>query len=386
MPPGYDPGVRCTAENPQKVQFARGRNALVSCAVALLAPALLYGWILHTGYDGLYWMRGDCPYYVATALSLMHDGDLDLGNQFTGERMFSTGQVALDQHGRIVPMHPVWLSAALVPWLAVLGLHGALVFNVVQIGLLLVALFVLARTVASDRAAAGAVALVGMFSMLPHYVWNVSPDVFLTLATVAGLIAVLRGGPGGMAFAGVAFGLAVTARPTFVLVLLPALLLLPNRRALAGFGLGFALPVAGWMALNFRLFGSVTTTAYDRMLVLVDGTAHIVSHRGLFGQPLFEGMRQQLVDPELGLVFSSPITLVGLAGLGLLWRRARSLALVVLLSSGGLYLAFSLYERWATSHAGNRFLMPVVALATLPLAALLDRLAGERKVPSSEGS
>jgi hypothetical protein len=41
-----------------------------------------------------------------------------------------------------------------------------------------------------------------------------------------------------------------------------------------------------------------------------------------------------------------------------------------------LYGLFSIYWEWATSHYGNRFLMPIVAAAAVPLAALLQWMAG----------
>jgi len=41
-----------------------------------------------------------------------------------------------------------------------------------------------------------------------------------------------------------------------------------------------------------------------------------------------------------------------------------------------LYCLFSTYDQWNAAHYGNRFLMPIVAFAVVPLATLLDQAAG----------
>ena len=81
----------------------------------------------------------------------------------------------------------------------------------------------------------------------------------------------------------------------------------------------------------------------------------------------------QLFDPVHGLVFSSPVTMVSFVGLFWLARRDRALAWYLGLSWLALFLVFATYDQWNSSHAGNRFLMPIVALAAIPLATLVEQ-------------
>ncbi|HEX9670877.1 MAG TPA: hypothetical protein VGC93_15505, partial [Thermoanaerobaculia bacterium] len=83
-----------------------------------------------------------------------------------------------------------------------------------------------------------------------------------------------------------------------------------------------------------------------------------------------------------GLLFTTPVTLVALTGLPLLARRRPRLALAVGWTAAALLLFFSRYELWYTSAYGNRFLLPVVALAALPLASLCEWAAGLLRRPA----
>lgn len=328
-------------------------------------------------------MRGDCPYYVATAYSIAYDHDLEISNQLGGPDSFTRGQVAIDVNGRIVPKHPIWMALASIPWFVVIGPQGGLWFNVAHLGLLLVLLWVLTRRIAEEPAASLAVALTGVFTFLPHYVWNFSPDVFTTTLIVAGLVLIsnTRAGSISMFLAGVVFAIAVTARPTFAVMVVPVGLLLPSWRpkVLLPLALGFLLPTTAWMTLNTHLFGGPLTTAYDRILIVVDGEATLYSHRADFDYPIFKGARGQLLDSEKGLLWTSPITLLALFGFANLWRRHRAFAIYTLVSGLGLFVVFSAYQAWMMSHAGNRFLMPVVVLGCLPLASLVDWLLNRRR-------
>ena len=72
------------------------------------------------------------------------------------------------------------------------------------------------------------------------------------------------------------------------------------------------------------------------------------------------------------MFFTSPVTLLALVGLPMLARRDRRVALYL---SGSLLLIFLLYSKyhwWHTSFHGNRFLLPIVALAAVPLGVLID--------------
>jgi hypothetical protein len=67
-----------------------------------------------------------------------------------------------------------------------------------------------------------------------------------------------------------------------------------------------------------------------------------------------------------------------------LFRRYPWDGLLFLGISEFLFLLFSTYRWWSTSHYGNRFLMVPVALAAVPMAFTLDAL--RRSIVSTWGT
>jgi hypothetical protein len=139
---------------------------------------------------------------------------------------------------------------------------------------------------------------------------------------------------------------------------------------------GLAVPIAVGGLLNLHLFGSPFTTSYDRIAVIRTDSVALHTHRGDFDLPIWQGIRGQLLDPRKGLLPTSPITLLSLLGLPALARRDRRAALYIAGTSLVVFLFFSGYRLWPSSHFGNRFLLPIVILAAVPLAAAVDGAAG----------
>jgi hypothetical protein len=350
--------------------------------LALAPPLLVYLWIVATGFDGGPYLRGDCPYYYLTAVSLLRDGDLDLGNQLGGDLRRHSTDVSLDRFGRLVPKHPLVLPVLALPLIAALGPPGALLFNLLQLAALLAVLFRLALRCAAPWAAAAAVALTGVATFLPQYAWNFSPDLLATLLLAAGLLALPDDRRPALLrhlLAGLLLGLAVVAKLPYLVALPGALTLVgtPWRRALPPLAAGLALPLALAALLNLHLFGSPLTSAYDRIAVFEHGRVWVHSQRAEFDLPLARGLAGQLFDRRHGLLPTTPITLVSLAALPLFARRRPRLALAVGFIAAALLLFFSRYELWYTSTYGNRFLLPLVALGALPLAALCEWAAAQ---------
>ena len=78
------------------------------------------------------------------------------------------------------------------------------------------------------------------------------------------------------------------------------------------------------------MFGSPLVTPYDRVLV-VEKLRWVVepSHRTFFTVPFWRGLWTQLTDRHMGLVVAAPPFVLALPGFYLLYRRARSEALLV---------------------------------------------------------
>lgn len=340
-----------------------------------LALVLIFGARAAALYEPLTFLVGDCPYYAATAVSLLHDGDLDLGNQLEGGLAVHGRQIALGRDGTWRPKHPILMPVASTPFLLALGMPGLLVFNLLVLGGLGVVLMRLARIAAAPWAAAGAAFLLIAGTYLGRYDYNFSPDLFATLVLASGLLALQRGRDRA---GGLLLGLAVTAKLTH-------LFLLPLGVAYAGIRRGgraalaaaaaAAPPLLLLGALNLALFGSPFVTSYDRNVGLDGGVPVALSHRGLFDQSVWHGLAGELFDPRHGLLPTAPPLLLALPGFILLYRRRPLDALLHLAVAEFLLLLFATYRYWAASHYGNRFLMPVVAVAAPSLALALEWLA-----------
>lgn len=340
--------------------------------LAVLAGLQVWGREVRSGA----FLIGDCPYYASATVSLVADGDLDLANQLRGGLEVHHKQVAMGRDGAWYPKHPVLLSVAAVPFYLLLGVPGFLVFNLLVFFLLAWVAWRLCRRHVPEGTATLATALVIGGSFLHAYVYNHSPDLFSALLVLAGLdlvIARRSAAAGGM------LGLAACAKLTnlFVAALVTVLVTLRRpRRDAAILAAGILPGVLALALLNLALFGSPLESGYDRTIVLEGGVPVLVSHRGFFDLPLGEGIRGQLLDPRAGLLTTSPVLLLAVPGFFRMLRRAPWEALLVLSVSEFLFLLFSTYRWWATSHAGNRFLMVPVCLAAIPIAFLLDGLRG----------
>ncbi len=348
-------------------------------AAALVLPSLLNVAILLHGYDGVTYLRGDCPYYYWTARSILAGDGLKFGRELPGGWRGHVNQIALAVDGQPVPKHPVVLPIISLPFIGAFGEPGALVFNVAQVTALLWILFRLARLAARPAAASAAVIATYAASFLPHYLWNYSPDVCAAALLMASVLA-LCAAPGARALVlgGLLFGAACVAKFPLVVFAPGSLLLLrkPFGRQALLFGAGVALPFAAFAAMNAHLFGSPLVTSYDRIARLTaSGAPAVYTQRSSFDLPIREGIRGQILDREHGLLATSPVTLAALAGIPLFFRRRPRLAAHLVLGSLALFLLFSTYDQWSASHYGNRFLMPLVVAFTVPLAVAFDAAA-----------
>jgi len=349
--------------------------------VAVAVPAIVYIAVILARYDGQPYLRGDCQYYYYTAVSISVDRDLDLANQLPPPMERHSKDLAVDKRGRLVPKHPIWMSLAALPLILVMGAPGALVFNLIQLLALMFLAFAFARRYASDPASAVAVMLTGVTSSLPHYAWNFSPDIFVTMLLMAALVTLPADRRPKLIrhfAAGLLLGIAVVSKYSLFLAIpgIPLLSGRPARRTLPTLAAGFALPVLLWAALNTHFFGSPLITPYDRMASIQENIGQVHSQRSDFDYPLWKGIKNQILDPKRGLLPTTPITILSILGLWTLARRDRLAALYLGGTNLAIFLFFSKYRWWGASHYGSRFLMPLVVLAAVPLAVMIDATVG----------
>ena len=323
------------------------------------------------------WLPGDCPFYRAALVSLLEDGDLDLRNNVDWEVLSPETQVALGRDGAWYPKHPLALSLAALPAYAMAGDTGLLGFNLLQLVALDCLLLLAARRVAGEAVALAVALLFALGTLLRPVALNFSPDVFSTLLVLGGALALLSGRSG---LGGALLGASVAAKWTnlvFLPIGLGCVAIFQGRRAALHLGLAAAPFLLALAALNTHMFGSPLVTPYDRVGIhLRDVPSLEPSHRTRFTLPFWSGLRDQLLDPEMGLLRSAPPLLLSLAGLPLLVRRFPREAAVVLSFSLAQLATFARYADWRASSYGHRFLLTVVGLGVLPAAALCDRALG----------
>ena len=318
------------------------------------------------------YLPGDCPFYRATALSLLRETDLDLKDDMAWNVLGPQGQVALGARGEWYPKHPILLPVAALPFYAALRDVGLLVFNVLQVALLDVLVFLLARRSASGGVAFALAIWFAFGSLLRPVAYNFSPDVFSTVLVVMGYLALVGER---WALSGLVLGLSVAAKWTN-LVFLPIAgiyaIATAGLRSSIRFALAAAPPLVGLAVLNLHMFGSPFVTPYDR--VLGQGLRLEPSHRTLFDRPFLAGLWTQIVAPRAGLLSSAPQTLLALPGFYFLARRASAEALLCGALCAAQMAVFAPYRMWDASNYGHRFWMTAIVLSAIPVAALADRV------------
>ncbi len=323
-------------------------------------------------YEPYTFLIGDCPYYAQAAISLLVDGDLDLRDQLRGGIGLHQRQISLGERGEWYPKHPVLMPVLTLPLLPLLGMDAFLVFNLIVLVVVGVTLYEIARLAARPAAAAAGSLSTIFGSFLILYDYNYSPDLFACLWLALSVLATFHSRPGA---AGACSGLAALAR-TSNLFLLPVLFAYAawkgRARGAALFAAAALLPLLAQAALNDRMFGSPLVSPYARIMTMEGGRVVLHSHVADFDNSLWDGMIGQIVDREKGLLFTAPILLIALPGFGLWLRRGRDQALLCFVIGEFLFLLFSRYRWWPTSHQGNRFLMPLVALSAPAVACAVE--------------
>jgi len=339
-------------------------------------------------YEPYTFLIGDCPYYAQTALSILLDGDLDLRNQLRGGLEPHQRQVSLGARGEWYPKHPILMPLVTVPLVPLLGMKAFIVFNLLVLAALSVALYELARLAAGPAAAIGGSLGMIFGSFIILYDYNYSPDLFACVILTAAVHATLRERAGS---AGLLAGLATFARTSNLFLVPITLAYTAWKRKSRGailFIVAASLPLLAQAGLNFHMFGSPFTSPYMRILTLRNGEPAILSHLGDFNLPIWEGIRGQLLDPEKGLLFTAPVLLLAAPGFVPWLKRRRDQALLCFVLAEFLFLIFSSYRWWPTSHEGNRFLMPVLAFSAPALACSVEWILGRirgltRKKPAA---
>jgi Dolichyl-phosphate-mannose-protein mannosyltransferase len=320
-------------------------------------------------------------------LSILREVDFDL-DEFGF--LYETGLpfFLLRISGRMISAYPPWagvlaLPVYLLPVVGGLSLQSPLIYDLEKLSaslitaLSVVLLLFALRRLTSERIA-WFIAIVyafgtSSFSTSSQALWQHGPgQLFLTL-TIYWLVRGLEE-PRFSAYAGLALAGAVIFRPTNAFMTIPIVAyVLRHRRAhFVGFLAAAVPPALIVMAYNMRYFGSPFTTAFTGET----GPSRIWSSGSyLFSTPLSEGLAGVLASPGRGLFVYSPILLVSIVGLVMVWKD-RKQALLKYLSLAPLPLIL-LTAKWITWWGGGSYGPRLLADIT-PIFCLFLYLPFER--------
>jgi hypothetical protein len=333
--------------------LARGRDVRWSANRAALIAAIVYALVI----PATSWkVDGDEPYYLMITESVLHDGDLDLANQYrAGDTASGRSDLRGPQHiddprgpnGELYSRHEPFLSLLMAPGYALGGLHGALAV-IAFFGVLLVRSTVrwMEDEGVPDEAAR---AVFPLFAFAPPILWYAT-RMWAEVPAAFFFVEALRG--------------VRSHRAKRWVPALLGLVLLKVRFGLVALG----LLVAGMRARRSRPFAIAGALAVVAVPLIVMWAFSIHSWRELIPAPpesYPRGLFGLLVDGMSGLAFQAPFYLFGLAAL-IRWRETpRGFRTGILASL--LYIFYLLPRQESFSSYGPPlrymvFLMPVLAL------------------------
>ena len=330
------------------------------------------------------YIKGDCFFYRATIKSILADGDLLLSNNIdTADPLCD--QLALGQEG-FVPKHPIIMPLFSIPFYFAFGNQGLLLFNIMNVMILIVLLFKLNRLFFDEWISFSTVMIYAVGTLFLNYVYNYSPDIFSTVMVVGGLYCVLtkRYYVGAFLLGLSLFAKVSNSVPAGIICLYAVVMIFREsepvaaggKRAfaksvtVAGFAAVFLLSLFPLFYTNQALFGSPFVTGYNR--TAVHGTQPeeiaIFDHATQFNQPLLKGTVLLLFYKQWGIIPTNPILIFSFLGVLLLYRKKNRgryfLLLCIFLAQ---FVFFAKYEMGGAgySHFSNRFLMTPIALSSV---------------------
>jgi hypothetical protein len=365
--------------------------------------SLVYGAYVINRYEPYTYTRFDPGWTVFTVMSIVDDGDLDLRNQLKNDPSQAADQTSQGKDGEWYPLHEILLPVVTVPFYALFGINGCLIFNLLVSILLMISIYFLCLRHVDRNCAFAATTLTAFATLFLPYTYSYSLDVFSTLLLI---LAYWSAVSGRLVLSGFVWALAIYSRlPNVVTLagLVPFLFMAGSSAGrtnaapsnpLARLGRAAplleafvgALPVGlCFLAMNRFMYGSFLTVSYDRWQHFVNGQAVVGSQRDAFGCSLIDGLRSSLADPKSGILIGAPLLLVAIAfGAAVFWRKAPNEVILTTLLSGGLILLFAKYCYSFPGSPGNRYLMPVVALAAIPLSMAIEIGLGQKRREAAE--
>jgi hypothetical protein len=326
---------------------------------------------------------GDEPHYLMVTHSILKDGNVYFGDDYEQGvyREFTQWQRLTPQYlrkttdGRIVPIHRIGMPLLAVPFFALAGKLGAVLMIGLMAALSAANVYWLVMKFVPHRAAALAATAWVTFSvpLLPQS-FLFYTEVPLSLFTLLALNLIIRrnGGPPRLPWLipFVIWTLPWLHQRGFITAVALSLILLftlrkqlPAMAGIAALCLLLALTTPAW---NLYLYGEFS------LLAEMGGA----QHNDISLWNIIPGFAGLLFDRNFGLLLNNPAVIPALIGLIPLWRRRRDAVVQLLLVVAftiGPGLAYHMW--WGGGSVAARYAAPVIALAAVPMAALLAEAA-----------
>jgi hypothetical protein len=355
----------------------------------LLAATALATYLIVLPYDRTVApTASDEPHYLLITQSLLYDHDLDLRNDYDGDRYLDFYPTRLpDIHGIIVgsaiyPIRDLGLPIVSVLPYALGGRTGVLVLMCLAGALLVLQLFLLLREIEIDRRVALlAVAVTGLTHPVLTYTTQIYPELLVALGLVTAARLLWAGTSSSardLALASLVVGTMpwLSTRAWFVaigtgIVLAAAALLGPGRvRRMPAAAVPFAVLVLALCYVNWRMFGLFIPSA---------GYYLIRDQQQVLAYAPQVGALGLLFDRDFGLVPRSPVYLLAFVGAIPLFRLARgagrwevaALFFAWLLSF--VYVANIAYW-WADGSPPSRYLLSTIPFLVVAVACGIETI------------
>jgi hypothetical protein len=353
---------------------------------------LVYGNFVLREFRDYDFAKYDPGWMVYTTISIAEDGDLDLRNQLENTPSNAADQTSLGKNGQWYPLHEFLMPLLTIPFYLSFGIFGCLIFNIVISMLLMVLLYELCALHVDQVSAFIATILTAFTTLFLNYTYSYSLDVFNAFMLVLSYLTVVkhRYMLGGFIWGLTVYGrlASVITMPAFILYTFLATDSAADNVSTAGNFrfikeriysvlrfLAGGVPVAlCFFMTNWFMFGSPLTISYDQWIHYVDGQEVITTQSSAFTCSIMENLPQVILSKKSGLLNGAPLIIVAVAfGMKNFWLKARNEAIMLIVASVMLIGFYSKYCYAVPGEPGNRYLMPVAALCTIPLAFAVEQ-------------
>jgi hypothetical protein len=327
---------------------------------------------------------GDEPHFLVMTQSLLHDGDFDLRNNYLDEDYLQyfphhiSDPHVIVEGNRWYPIHSPGLPVLAAPWFAAGGRAGV----VVMLALLTVASLrliwsLMTRAGFAPRARAGAILAVAFtlpLASMAGQVYSEMPAFFFTALALQAIMApVLVGWD--LAALAVSVAFLPWLHPKFIVLagalLVAAVIAHRRREAIKSLAAATGVFFASLVGVSFLTHVWLHSWVPGRQISLGGHSSWVQLLTKNFH--LTAGYAGMLFDQQSGLLFASPVYVLAIAGILLLWRRNLSLAIICVLVVAAVYLPAASWSIWYGGYASPaRLLTPLLPVLAVGLASALD--------------